>query len=144
MTTWLLARYGGWKTAIAGAAVTDFLDEYTVSDSNVRWADGFIALGSPYVGNTMKAYVEQSPITYVDKISTPTLIFSDRGDERVPITQSYRLYHALKDRGVPTQFFVYPIPGHFPADPVRERDLDRRWIAWLSQYLNSDSAAPSR
>jgi dipeptidyl aminopeptidase/acylaminoacyl peptidase len=87
--------------------------------------------------NHMKTYVEQSPITYISKITTPTLILSDTGDYRVPITQPYRLYHALKDRGVTTQFIAYPVPGHHPSDPVRERDLHRRWIVWLSQYLNS-------
>ncbi len=133
MTTWLLGHYPGWRVAIAGAAVTDWLDQYNLGDANVRRADQFG--GSPYLGDRMKAYVEQSPITYAEKIKTPTLILSDTGDYRVPVTQSYRLYHELKDRGVTTQFFAYPIPGHSPADPVRQRDVDRRWIAWLSQYL---------
>ena len=126
MTVWLLGHYGGWKTAIAGAALTDWIDTYTLSDFNVRSANGMFAVtGSPYVGNNMKAYVEQSPITYVNQISTPTLIMSDTGDDRVPITQSYRLYHALKDHGVTTQFIAYPIPGHVPWDPVRNRDVFR-------------------
>jgi len=41
------------------------------------------------------------------------------GDYRVPITQSYRFYHALRDRGVPTQVIGYPVAGHRPSDPVR-------------------------
>lgn len=89
----------------------------------------------------MKAYVEQSPITYADKINTPTLILADTGDYRVPITQSYRLYHALKDRGVPTQFIAYPISGHTPNDPIRRRDVNRRWIAWLAQYFDNKSTS---
>ena len=89
----------------------------------------------------MRAYVEQSPITYADKITAPTLILSDTGDYRVPITQSYRLYHALRDRGVTTQFFAYPIGGHFPADPVRTRDVYKRWISWLSEYLGDGMTA---
>jgi len=139
MTTWLLGHYKVWKTAIAGAAVTDWLDQYNLGDANVRRGDIFG--GSPYLGNRMKAYVEQSPITYVDKITAPTLILSDTGDYRVPVTQSYRLYHALRDRGVPTQFFAYPIPGHSPADPVRMRDIYRRWLAWLNQYLGQQTTA---
>ncbi len=138
MTTWLLGHYPAWKVAIAGAAVTDWLDQYNLGDANVRRADQFG--GSPYLGDHMKAYIEQSPITYAEKIKTPTLILSDTGDYRVPVTQSYRLYHELKDRGVTTQFFAYPISGHSPADPVRQRDVDRRWIAWLSQYLGEPPA----
>ena len=139
MTTWLLGHYKGWKAAIAGAAVTDWLDQYNLGDANVRRADGFG--GSPYVGGRMQAYVEQSPITYADKITAPTLILSDTGDYRVPITQSYRLYRELKDRGVTTQFFAYPIAGHSPADPVRMRDVYKRWISWLSEYLGEGATA---
>ncbi len=138
MTTWLLGHYTGWKAAIAGAAVTDWVDQYNLSDLNLRIADGFLAgqHGSPYLGDRMKAYIEQSPITYVNKITTPTLILSNTGDYRVPVTQSYALFRALKDRGVTTQFIAYPIGGHTPVDPVRARDLNRRWIAWLAPYLN--------
>ena len=66
---------------------------------------------------------------------TPTLILALTGDYRVPITQSYRLYHVLRDNGVPAKFFAYPLPGHNAADPIHQRDIDQRWVAWLRQYL---------
>jgi len=70
-------------------------------------------------------------------MKAPTLILSDVGDFRVPITESYKLFHGLKDNGVVTQFFAYPIGGHNPADPVRQRDVQRRWMSWLEQYLST-------
>ncbi|HLJ45311.1 MAG TPA: S9 family peptidase [Bryobacteraceae bacterium] len=138
MTTWLLGHYNVWKAAVAGAAVTDWLDQYNLGDANVRRGTAFG--GSPYAGN-MAIYVDQSPITYANKIKAPTLILSDTGDYRVTPTQSYKLYHALKDNGVTTRFFAYPVGGHSPTDPVRQRDIDRRWIAWLADYLN-DGKSP--
>src|SRR4030095_3695493 len=36
MTTWLLGNYQGWRVAVAGAAVTDWLDQYNLGDANVR------------------------------------------------------------------------------------------------------------
>jgi len=27
------------------------------------------------------------------------------------------------------------VSGHFPGDPVRQRDLLRRWTDWLDQHL---------
>jgi dipeptidyl aminopeptidase/acylaminoacyl peptidase len=133
MTTWLIGNYNIWKTAIAGAAVTDKNDQYNLADYNVT--ERFTFGGSPWVGNFEKAYREQSPITYAAKIKTPTLIMATTGDSRVPITQSYRLYHALKDNGVTTKFIAYPVSGHFPGDPVRLKDLSKRWVEWLDQYL---------
>lgn len=133
MTTWLIGHAQFWKAAIAGAPVTNLLDQYTLSDSNVARATAIG--GSPYTGDWMKHWVEQSPITYYQKMITPTLVLQDTGDYRVTITQGYELYHALKDRGVRTQFYAYPIGGHSPADPVRARDVYRRWIEWLDLFL---------
>jgi dipeptidyl aminopeptidase/acylaminoacyl peptidase len=133
MTTWLCGHYHCWKTAIAGATPADRADQYNFADYNVRAGAKFP--GSPWVGDNDKAYREQSPITHAAQIKTPMLILSNTGDARVPVTQSFRLFHALKDNGVPVRFVVYPISGHSPADPARRQDLARRWLAWLDEYL---------
>jgi dipeptidyl aminopeptidase/acylaminoacyl peptidase len=133
MTSWLIGHYQIWKAAMAGAPVTDMYDEYNLSDGNVSARYGF--KGSPYLGDNLKDYRAQSPITYADQMKTPTLIMHDTGDARVTITQGYSLYHALKDNGVPVKFIAYPVAGHFPGDPVRVMDVDRRWVEWMDQYL---------
>ena len=133
MTSWLIGHYNFWKAAVAGAPVTDLYDEYNLSDGNVSGRYSF--KGSPYVGDNLKDYRAQSPITYWDKIKTPTLLLHDTGDARVTITQSYSLFHALKDNGVEVKFFAYPVAGHFPGDPVRVMDVYRRWTDWLDQHL---------
>jgi dipeptidyl aminopeptidase/acylaminoacyl peptidase len=133
MTSWLIGHYQIWRAAVAGAAVNDLVHEYAFSDLNVtqRWTFG----GSPWSGGLMAAYVAQSPITYARHVKAPTLILSDTADERVPITQSYLMYHALKANGVTVKFFAYPVPGHFPGDPVRQMDVYRRWMSWIDQYM---------
>ncbi len=133
MTSWLIGHASFWKAAIAGAPVTNLLDQYNLSDSNVARASAIG--GSPYTGDWMQHFVEQSPITYYKNMVTPTLILQDTGDYRVTITQGYELYHALKDRGIKTEFYAYPIGGHSPADPVRIRDVYRRWVEWLNEFL---------
>jgi len=133
MTTWLIGHYQIWKVAVAGAAVTNMYDQYNLADFNVT--ERYIFNGSPYVGDNVKAYREQSPITYAAQMKTPTLILSDTGDFRVTVTQSYELFHALKDNGVPVRFFAYPVGGHFPNDPVRQADVYRRWTEWLVDHL---------
>jgi dipeptidyl aminopeptidase/acylaminoacyl peptidase len=133
MTSWLIGHFSIWKAALAGAPVTNMFDEYNLSDGNVTLRYNF--KGSPYIGENLKAYVAQSPLTYATQVKTPTLILHDTGDARVTITQSYELYHALKDNGTPVKFFAYPVAGHFPGDPVRTMDVFRRWVAWMDQYL---------
>src|SRR2546430_13538255 len=89
----------------------------------------------PISGKSLQAYRDQSPISYVATMKTPTLILSDVRDARVTVTQSYELYHALRDNGVPVRFVAYPVDGHFPGDPVRTTDVYRRWLEWLDQDL---------
>jgi dipeptidyl aminopeptidase/acylaminoacyl peptidase len=142
MTAWMIGNYPSvWKAAVAGAPVTDLVDQYTLSDNNVERAAGYGP--SPFVGDNLKSYALQSPITYLYRVKTPTLIMSDVGDWRVTTTQAYKLYHALKDNGVPVKFVAFPVPGHSPADPIRSREVWRRWTAWLEPYLNGPVAEPN-
>jgi dipeptidyl aminopeptidase/acylaminoacyl peptidase len=132
MTTWLIGHYQDWKAAMAGAAVIDLEDDYNLNDLRLFTRAFSDSLTSPKDLELMK---EQSPISSVDRMKTPLLMISDTGDMRVPVTQSYKLFHALRERGQEVRMFLYPVPGHFPADPYRIRDIDRRWIEWFVDRL---------
>jgi dipeptidyl aminopeptidase/acylaminoacyl peptidase len=132
MTSWMIGHYPIFKAAVSGAAVNNLLDEYVLSDSSLSRR---LTWGSPFVGDNMKKYVEQSPITYASKIKTPTLIMSDTGDVRVPITQSYQMYYALKDNGVPVKFIAFPVSGHSPEDPIHATEIEKQYVNWFAQYL---------
>ncbi len=133
MTAWLTAHYQVWKAAVAGAAVTDWFDWYTLADMNT-WS-GFGLGGSPWLNDNAANYWRQSPMAYAHQIRTPTLILSTTGDPRVTVTQSYKLYYALKDNNTPVQFIAYPTGGHFPPDPVHQRDVRKRWMEWIAQQF---------
>jgi dipeptidyl aminopeptidase/acylaminoacyl peptidase len=133
MTAWLIGHYQVWKAAVLGAAYTSCLEDYDLSDSNV--SDIWYWRGSPWVDDNMAACHEQSAISYWKNIKTPTLIFSNTGDVRVPITQSYAMYHALKDNHVTVKFIAWPESGHEVSGPVRVEDLYRMWLDWLDYYL---------
>ncbi len=137
MTSWMIGHHTFWKAAVAGAAVTDMRDEYSFSDFNVQWRYGFAQNATPWSVEGEKLYREQSPITYATNAVTPTLVLCTTGDARVPPTQSYRLYHALKDRGIPASMVAYPVPGHFPSDPSRSRDVFRRWMEWIDNHMQA-------
>lgn len=137
MTAWLISRYPQtWRAAVAGAAITDWLDQYHFSDLTTSIAQGFG--GSPWLPRNAEKYWQQSPMANAQRIRTPTLILANTGDERVPITHSYKLYRALKDNGTPVRFVAYPIAGHWPSDPVHQRDMYRRWIDWIAAAFAGD------
>ncbi len=133
MTSWLIGHYHIWAAAVSGAAVNDLIDEYSLADNGTGWRYEFG--GSPFVRGNAARYIAQSPISSAWNVTTPTLILSDVDDQRVPISQSYKFFHALHDRGTTVQFWAYPVAGHFPSDPVRSLDVERRWIDWIVDYL---------
>lgn len=136
MTTWLIGNYHIWSCAVAGASVTDLFDQYSLADNGIFWKFWYSSEKSPYADPIVREnWIMQSPITYVRNVKTPTLILSDTGDERVPISQSYKYFRALQDIGVESRFIVFPTRGHHPADPVRNKEIERYWLEWLDQYL---------
>lgn len=132
LTSWLITQSHHWRAAVSGAAVNDWLERY--ADGNGVEAEHLFG-GSPYAGDHMKDYVAQSPITYAKDITTPTLIWATTGDPVVPMVQSFAMYRALKDKGVPVRFVLYPSPTHGPGNALQAADLTELWIGWLDKYM---------
>jgi dipeptidyl aminopeptidase/acylaminoacyl peptidase len=134
MTQWLITHYDIWKAAVAGAGPADALADYSTSDYNVL--GGLYFGGSPWDSAALaQAYRDQSPLTFADRVTAPTLLISDLYDVRVPVIHSYEFFHALRALHKPVSFVVYPVTEHYPGDPVRSEDIYRRWAAWLDRYL---------
>jgi dipeptidyl aminopeptidase/acylaminoacyl peptidase len=133
-TTWLVGHSHIWKAAVAGAAVTNWWDQYTLADISAGFTDAFFG-GSPWDPKYQAAYRAESPITYVRSVTTPTLILSDTKDYRVPTPQSYEFYHALRDNGIEAKFIAFPRYGHFPSDPAGREQVKKLWIGWFEDHL---------
>ena len=133
MTAWLTSHYDDWKAAVAGAALTDWVMDYTVS--YYQQGDVYFFGGSPWTQEYWDIWREQSPIAHARNVKAPTLIMGDVGDANVPLINSYEWYHALRDNGVPVEFWAYPEDTHFPGDIVQTTDVYRRWVDWMKQHL---------
>lgn len=133
MTTWLTGHYPIWKAAVSGAALTDWVMDYTIS--YYQTGDLYFFGDSPWTAKDHDIWREQSPIAYAKNVTAPTLIMGDVGDPNVPLVNSYEWYHALRDNGVPVEFYAYPVDTHFPKDIVRTTDVYRRWVGWMTQHL---------
>ncbi len=57
-------------------------------------------------------YAKTSPMAYLKKAKTPTLIQHGDRDPRVPIANAYELRQGLEDRGVKVEMVVYKGFGH--------------------------------
>jgi dipeptidyl aminopeptidase/acylaminoacyl peptidase len=134
LTSWLIGHDHRWRAAVSGAAVNSEFEEYNLSTSNVQ--DRYPLGATPYTDNGWHIYHDNSPITYYAQITTPTLIWGTTLDPVVPITQSYALFHALKENHVPVRFAVFAAPTHGPADLRQRAALTRLWLDWLDEHLH--------
>jgi len=84
---------------------------------------------------TLELLCAHSPVLHMEGVNTPTLILHGERDERVPISQGYELYNALKRQGGTVRMVVYPRTPHIPQEPKLYQDVMIRSIDWLDRFV---------
>jgi dipeptidyl aminopeptidase/acylaminoacyl peptidase len=128
LTTHDSARF---KAISVGAGISDWMTYYVNTDIH------------PFTRQYLKAtpwddpeiYAKTSPITYITKARTPTLIQHGELDQRVPIPNAYELYQGLQDQGVPVKLIVYKGFGHGLNKPKAQRAAMEHNLEWFDRYL---------
>jgi len=137
MTSWVITHTHRFKAAAVGAGVTDLLSFTGTSDIPSFLPDYFS--GEPWNDSAnFAAYREHSPMSFVKGVTTPTLILHGEADVRVPTSQGYELYDALKRQDIVTKMVVYPRTPHGPREPKFLLDIMQRHLEWLDRYLTSN------
>ena len=131
MTMWAVTQTNRFKAAMAGAGLSNWQCYYGENLID-QWMIPFFGKS---VYDDPEVYAKSSPITFIKKVKTPTLILVGDSDGEVPAPQSYEFWHALKTLGVETQFVVYEREGHLFANPKHQRDVIARTLAWFDAHL---------
>ena len=131
MTMWAVTQSTRFKAAVAGAGIANWQSYYGQNKIDT-WMLPFFGAS---VYDKPEAYSRSSPITYIKKVKTPTLVLHGDRDSEVPTPQGYEFWHALKALGVPTELVIYPEEGHAIAKPEHQRDIEERLLAWFDRYL---------
>lgn len=134
LTSWTISHSAIFKAACIGAGVSNLWSQTGTSDIRSNKLDAF---GAPWENQAF--YIERSPLTHVKNVRTPVMILGGEADERVPISQSYELFHALKRLGVETEMVVYPGAGHSPREPEYVLDIMKRHLNWTERFLSAGS-----
>jgi len=80
-------------------------------------------------------YSKHSAMFNIKGVTTPTLIQQGDADLRVPISQGYEFYNALKVQGVPTRMIVLPRQPHGPNEPKLQIAAMQSNLEWFDKYL---------
>lgn len=128
MTSWLVGQTNRFRAAVAENAVTDMTMMWTLSDlqSWTEWEFG----GKPW--EVPDAMDRHSPLTFVGRVETPTLMLNSRDDRRCPLPMGKAFHQALLRAGVPTGLVIYPDESHGIRQPRHRADKLARILEWFS------------
>jgi dipeptidyl aminopeptidase/acylaminoacyl peptidase len=129
-----------FKAVSVGAGISNWVTFYVNTDIH------------PFTRQYLKAtpwddpeiYRKTSPITYVGRAKTPTLIQHGDQDKRVPPPNAFELYQALKDRGVPAKLILYKGFGHPINKPKQQRAVMEHNYEWFSKYIWGEEETQTR
>ena len=134
LTNWIVTQTARFKAASAGASLTDLDDTYYLSEGG-----GFLEAYFKRPWENREAYVAHSPLTFVERVTTPLLIQHGERDPRVPIQNAWKFYRALKALGKTVEFDIYPRGGHVLYEPMLQREQMRRNLEWFTRWIPLDS-----
>jgi dipeptidyl aminopeptidase/acylaminoacyl peptidase len=133
MTSWIITQTQRFKAASVGAGVTNLMSFTGTADIPSFIPDYFG--GEFWTAGGLDLWRAHSAMFHVDKVTTPTLVQHGESDLRVPISQGYELYSALKRRGVKTRMVVYPRQPHGIQEPKLMLDALNRNLEWFDQWV---------
>jgi dipeptidyl aminopeptidase/acylaminoacyl peptidase len=131
MTMWTVTQTNRFRAAVAGAGIANWLSYYG-ENSIDQWMIPFFGAS---VYDDPQVYAKSSPINYIKRVKTPTLVVVGERDGECPAPQSFEFWHALKAQNVPTELVVYAGEGHSFRDPKNRVDVLKRAALWFERYL---------
>lgn len=135
MTSWTITQTKRFKAASIGAAVTNLMSFNGTADIPDFVPDYF---GAQFWDN-LELYRQHSAMFNIKGVTTPSLIQHCEGDLRVPISQGYEIYNALKQQNVPTRMLVMPRQAHGPTEPKMLLKIMQTNVEWFDRYLGNKS-----
>jgi dipeptidyl aminopeptidase/acylaminoacyl peptidase len=118
MTAWITTKTTRFKAAQTDRMISDWTYWYGASDA--QGLTEFEFYGKPWDNFAM--YDTLSPIRFVHKVKTPTLMVQSEEDFRTPMGNAELWFMALKKQGVPVELVRYPRSTH---------ELSRSGEPWL-------------
>ena len=139
MTSWVITQTKRFKAASVGAAVTNLMSFIGTADIPSFIPDYFG--GQPW--ENLEIYRTHSAMFNAKGVSTPTLIQHGEADERVPISQGYEFYNALKVQNVPVRMITFPRMPHGLTEPKMVLKSKQTNLEWFDRYLRTGTTPGS-
>lgn len=139
-TAYMITQTHMFKAAMAGAPVADMFSAY----GGIRWASGVnrsmqYEHGQSRIGGSPwqypLRYIENSPLFWADKITTPLLMMANDGDGAVPWYQGIEMYIALRRLNKEVYLIDYNGDEHNPTKRANQMDIAMRMQEFFDYHL---------
>jgi dipeptidyl aminopeptidase/acylaminoacyl peptidase len=144
-TAFLVTQTDIFKSAIAGAPLTDMVSMY----SSIYWNTGgtnqgiFESSQGRFTGNftdNTEAYIRNSPVFHAKNVKTPLIILHNDKDGAVDFNQGVTYFNTLRQLGKEVIMLEYAGENHGLARPANMKDYAVRMGEWFDHYLEGAPA----
>ena len=144
-TAYLVTQTSMFAAAMAGAPVANMTSAY----GGIRWESGMSRMfqyerSQSRIGGTLwekrDLFIENSPLFFADRVTTPLLIMSNDNDGAVPWYQGIELFTALRRLGKQTWMLTYNGEAHNLLQRKNTKDLSVRMMQFFDHFLKGAPA----
>lgn len=140
MVSWILGHDNRFKAACSQRGVYD-LGTFFGEGNAWRLVPNYFG-GYPWEEGSKSVIQRESPLTYVQNITTPLIIFHGENDLRTGVIQSEMLYKSLKILNRPVEYVRHPGATHEITRSGNNRqriDQMLRTYEFFERWLNSSN-----
>ena len=132
LTAWIVTQTDRFRAAVAAKPVINWYSFVLTADQyNFFYRAWFPDL--PW--NAPEDYLARSPIHFVHRVTTPTMLLTGERDYRTPISESEQFYQALKLNKVETAMVRVPDASHgIAARPSHLIAKTAHVLEWFKRY----------
>ena len=144
-TLYMITQSQMFAAAMAGAPVVNMFSAY----GGIRWGTG-IARAFQYektqsrIGKSIweapNQYMENSPLFWLPRVTTPLFIMGNDADDAVPWYQSIETFVAMRRLGKEIYFISYNNDVHNPASRANQKDIAMRMQQFFDNKLKGAPA----
>ncbi|MEO8657140.1 MAG: S9 family peptidase [Bryobacteraceae bacterium] len=135
LTNWAIGHTDRFKAAVSQRSIADWRDFWYTADFSLFEIGWFRSAPWEDEGD----FKARSPITYIDKIKTPSLFIEGESDMRTPpASGGEQMFRGLKYRHVPTAMVRFPGETHeLSRSGVPKHRVERleHIVGWIDKYV---------
>lgn len=143
----LISQTEIFSAALSSAGTVNLTSFYgALSDAGDTTWLGWCESGQARLGGSLwenrDAYIDNSSLFYLDRVTTPLLLFSG-DDDTGAFAQASEAFSALRRLGQRVELRNYRGEGHWPGSwsEPNLRDVLDRTIAWFDEHLKPDTGS---